>query len=80
MHIPDEFFAETEDVTREVDLIEEMPSNVVKRILKNVKAEDRKVINELIEAGKIQISDPKKSRTINTVPVTQKEIDEAKKQ
>ena len=32
----------------EVDLIEEMPSNVVKRILKNVKANDRKVINELL--------------------------------
>lgn len=32
----------------EVDLIEEMPSNVVKRILKNVKPEDRSVINELL--------------------------------
>lgn len=32
-----------------VDLIEEMPSNVVKRILKNVKESDRKVINELLE-------------------------------
>ena len=32
----------------EVDLIEEMPSNVVKRILKTVKPEDRKVINELL--------------------------------
>lgn len=32
----------------EVDLIEEMPSNVVKRILKNVKPEERKVINELL--------------------------------
>jgi len=32
----------------EVDLIEEMPSNVVKRILKTVKAEDRKIINELL--------------------------------
>ncbi len=31
-----------------VDLIEEMPSNVVKRILKNVKNSDRKVINELL--------------------------------
>lgn len=31
-----------------VDLIEEMPSNVVKRILKNVKASDRKIINELL--------------------------------
>lgn len=31
-----------------VDLIEEMPSNVVKRILKNVKADDRKIINELL--------------------------------
>jgi len=33
----------------EVDLIEEMPSNVVKRILKTVKPEDRKIINELLE-------------------------------
>lgn len=32
----------------EVDLIEEMPSNVVKRILRNVKPEDRKIINELL--------------------------------
>jgi magnesium transporter len=32
----------------EVDLIEEMPANVVKRILKNVKTEDRKIINELL--------------------------------
>lgn len=31
-----------------VDLIEEMPANVVKRILKNVKVEDRKIINELL--------------------------------
>lgn len=31
-----------------VDLIEEMPANVVKRILKNIKAEDRKKINELL--------------------------------
>ena len=32
-----------------VDLIEEMPSNVVKRILKNIKVSDRKVINELLK-------------------------------
>ena len=32
-----------------VDLIEEMPSNVVKRILKSVNKEDRKVINELLK-------------------------------
>ncbi len=32
-----------------VDLIEEMPSNVVKRILANTKAEDRKIINELLK-------------------------------
>lgn len=32
-----------------VDLIEEMPSNVVKRILKNVNKEDRKTINELLK-------------------------------
>ncbi len=31
-----------------VDLLEEMPSNVVKRILKNVKPEDRETINELL--------------------------------
>lgn len=32
-----------------VDLIEEMPASVVKRILKNIKSEDRKVINELLK-------------------------------
>ena len=32
-----------------VDLIEEMPSNVVKKILKAVNKEDRKVINELLK-------------------------------
>lgn len=32
-----------------VDLIEEMPSNVVKRILRSVNKEDRKVINELLK-------------------------------
>ena len=32
-----------------VDLIEEMPSSVVKRILKNIKAPDRKIINELLK-------------------------------
>ena len=31
-----------------VDLIEEMPANVVKRILRNIKANDRKIINELL--------------------------------
>ena len=31
-----------------VDLIEEMPATVVKRILKNIKAADRKIINELL--------------------------------
>lgn len=31
-----------------VDLIEEMPANVVKRILKNIGATDRKIINELL--------------------------------
>lgn len=31
-----------------VDLIEEMPSNVVKRILRNIGAENRKIINELL--------------------------------
>ena len=32
-----------------VDLIEEMPSNVVKRILKTVNKEDRNTINELLK-------------------------------
>lgn len=32
-----------------VDLIEEMPSNVVKRILRNIKPSDRAVINELLK-------------------------------
>lgn len=32
-----------------VDLIEEMPSNVVKRILANTKPENRKIINELLK-------------------------------
>ena len=32
-----------------VDLIEEMPSNVVTRILKNITKEDRKIINELLK-------------------------------
>lgn len=32
-----------------VDLLEEMPSDVVERILKNVKREDREVINELLK-------------------------------
>ena len=32
-----------------VDLIEEMPANVVKRILANTKLEDRKIINELLK-------------------------------
>ena len=31
-----------------VDLIEEMPANVVKRILRNMKSQDRKIINELL--------------------------------
>ena len=32
-----------------VDLIEEMPSNVVTRILRNVNKDDRKIINELLK-------------------------------
>jgi magnesium transporter len=32
-----------------VDLIEEMPSNVVKRILKNIKQSDRNTINEILK-------------------------------
>jgi len=35
-----------------VDLLEEMPSNVVKRILKHVKAEDRQLINEMLKYPK----------------------------
>ena len=35
-----------------VDLLEEMPSNVVKRILKNVKKEDRQLINEMLKYPK----------------------------
>ena len=31
-----------------VDLIEEMPASVVKRILKNIKASDRRIINEIL--------------------------------
>lgn len=31
-----------------VDLIEEMPANVVKRILRNMKSQDRRIINELL--------------------------------
>ena len=31
-----------------VDLIEEMPSNIIKRILKNINKTDRKIINELL--------------------------------
>ena len=34
-----------------VDLIEEMPSNVVTRILKNVDKNDRKIINELLKSN-----------------------------
>ena len=32
-----------------VDLIEEMPANVVKRLLKHINKEDRKIINELLK-------------------------------
>ena len=32
-----------------VDLIEEMPANVVKRILKHIDKEDRKIVNELLK-------------------------------
>jgi len=32
-----------------VDIIEEMPSNVVKRILKHIEPEDRKIINKLLQ-------------------------------
>ena len=55
-----------------VDLIEEMPSNVVKRILKAVNKEDRKIINELLQypedsAGSIMTTefvDLKESMTV----------------
>ena len=55
-----------------VDLIEEMPSNVVKRILKNIKPSDRKIINELLKypedsAGTIMTTefiDLKKNMTV----------------
>lgn len=55
-----------------VDLIEEMPSNVVKRILKAVNKEDRKTINELLQypedsAGSIMTTefvDLKESMTV----------------
>ncbi len=52
MHLTD---AELKNVINElymddkVDLLEEMPSNVVKRILRNVKKEDRVIINELLK-------------------------------
>ena len=55
------------------DLIEEMPANVVKRILKNTKPQDRKIINQLLEypddsAGSImtvELVDLKEDMTIN---------------
>ena len=55
-----------------VDLVEEMPSNVVKRILKAVNKEDRKIINELLQypedsAGSIMTTefvDLKESMTV----------------
>ena len=42
-NVIDELFMDDTD-----DLIEEMPSTVVKRILKNIKKDDRKIINELL--------------------------------
>ena len=55
-----------------VDLIEEMPSNVVKRILKNIKPSDRKIVNDLLKypedsAGTIMTTefvDLKKNMTV----------------
>ena len=44
--ILNELFMDEDDT---VDLIEEMPSNVVKKILKVVNAKDRKIINELLQ-------------------------------
>ena len=56
-----------------VDLIEEMPSNVVKRIVRNIKPADRKVINELLKypedsAGSIMTTEMvelKENMTVN---------------
>ncbi|MBR3697533.1 MAG: magnesium transporter [Clostridia bacterium] len=56
-----------------VDLIEEMPSNVVKRILKNIDKTDRKIVNELLKypeysAGSIMTTefiDLKESMTVD---------------
>ncbi len=56
-----------------VDLIEEMPANVVKRILKTVNNDDRKIINELLNypedsAGSIMTTefiDLKENMTVN---------------
>ena len=56
-----------------VDLIEEMPSNVVKRILRNIKPSDRKIVNELLKfpedsAGSIMTTefvDLKKNMTVD---------------
>ena len=57
-----------------VDLIEEMPSNVVKRILTNTKSENRKIINELLKypddtAGSLMTTefiDLKENMTVET--------------
>lgn len=55
------------------DLIEEMPAYVVKRILKNIKPENRKIINELLNypedsAGSmmtVELVDLKEQMTVN---------------
>lgn len=65
-----------------VDLLEEMPSNVVKRILKNVKKEDREIINELLKypedsAGSIMTTefvDLKESMTVEQALKTIRKI------
>ena len=65
-----------------VDLIEEMPSNVVKRILRNIKPSDRKIINELLKypedsAGSIMTTefiDLKKNMTVEEAFVKIKKI------
>lgn len=65
-----------------VDLIEEMPSNVVKRILNNINKTDRKVINELLNypedsAGSIMTTefiDLKENMTVEEAFVKIKKI------
>jgi len=62
-----------------VDLIEEMPSNVVKRILKNVNNDNREIINELLQypkdsAGSIMTTEFIDLKTVMTVEEAFKKI------